>query len=148
MEPHLGGNTSALDLIGVNYYYNCQMEVVSDVKLDWEKPDHRYLPFSSLLAETWNRYHRPLIISETGHFGNGREKWLDMVLQEINTAQIAGTPIDGVCVYPILDRPCWHEPTKIIRAGLIEMMNEGRRYHLGSAKTLRRWQQRSQGKAE
>lgn len=140
MCPEFGGHHEALDLIGVNYYYNGQMEVETDKLLCWESKDPRRMPFSELLAEVWDRYERPIIISETGHFGDGREAWLQDVFEEIKVAQDAGTPLEGVCLYPVLDRPCWHEPHKIIRTGLISITDEGRRYHLGSAKTVRRYQ--------
>lgn len=146
MEPELGGSREALDLIGVNYYYNGQLEVDGD-PLDWETKDPRRIPFSWMLTEASERYDKPLLISETGHFDEGRGPWLDEVLSEIHDAMDDGIPILGVCLYPVLDRPCWHEPHKIIRAGLLEITDDGRRYHFGSAKSIRRSQQRLQGKS-
>lgn len=141
MEPALGGYPAALDLMGVNYYYNGQMEVETGTYLDWEKPDPRRLPFSELLKEVWTRYERPLIISETGHFGDSRSKWLSSVFDEALLAIRKGVPLQGLCIYPIVDRPCWHEPSKLIRCGLIEAE---RKEHDTSVKTLRFWQSKLQ----
>lgn len=129
-----------LDLIGVNYYYNGQIEFNGEA-LCWKTPDPRRIPFSKMLEAVWERYGQPLIISETGHFDDERAKWLDEVLGEVKQALDAGIPVQGVCIYPILDRPCWHDPDMFIRTGLIQATDEGRKYHLGSAKTILRWQQ-------
>ena len=138
LEPHLGGSPEFLDLIGVNYYYNGQIEFHGDA-LCWQTPDHRRLPFSKMLESVWERYKQPLIISETGHFDEGRGPWLDEVLGEVNAAIRSGIPVQGVCIYPVLDRPCWHTPENFIATGLIEITARGRRYHFGSAKALLRW---------
>ena len=132
MEPRLGGYPEALDLMGVNYYYNGQMEVETNKHLEWETPDPRRAPFSELLKEVWGRYQRPLIVSETGHIDDGRARWLDHVLRETQRTIAEGTPLQGLCIYPIIDRPCWHNPDTVIHCGLLD--------HLGSVKTLRRWQ--------
>ena len=132
MEPQLGGYPEALDLMGVNYYFNGQMEIETDNHLDWQEPDPRRVPFRELLQEVWERYQRPLIISETSHFDDERSQWLDYVLSETKQAMDQGVPIEGLCIYPITDRPCWHEPTKIIRCGLLD--------HPESIEALKRWQ--------
>lgn len=131
MEPQLGGHPCALDLMGVNYYHNGQMEVVTDKHLEWPADPRRAL-LSELLKEVWARYGRPLIISETGHFGEARHQWLDYVLSQANQTLQEGTPLHGLCIYPIVDRPCWHNPDFVIHCGLLD--------HLGSIKTFRRWQ--------
>jgi len=141
MEPQLGGYPEALDLMGVNYYYNGQMEVVTDKYLEWIEPDPRRLPFNALLEETWGRYRRPLIISETGHMDDTRALWLDRIFKELKDATDSGVPIEGVCVYPISDRPCWHDIEKIIKCGIIQLDHD-RSLHQDSIETIRRWQQR------
>lgn len=136
MEPHLGGHLEALDLMGVNYYYNGQMEVVTNRCLDWEEPDARRAPFSRLLKEVWSRYQRPLIIAETGHFNDARAKWLNYVLSETEQALKDGVPLEGLCIYPVVDRPCWHEPNKIVRCGIIDIE---RTDHHESIEAFRLW---------
>lgn len=137
MEPQLGGYAEALDLMGVNYYFNGQMEVPTDKHLDWLEPDPRRVPLNELLKETWDRYQRPLIISETGHFGEHRARWLKEVVEETILTLERGIPLQGVCIYPIIDRPCWHDPSKIIDCGIFK---PDRRHRLDYTKTLRRGQ--------
>jgi beta-glucosidase/6-phospho-beta-glucosidase/beta-galactosidase len=139
--PEVGGRPEYLDLIGVNYYHNGQIELHGDA-LDWKAPDPRRIPFSKMLEDAWKRYRQPLIISETGHFDEGRAPWLDEVLSEVHTAKRNGIPIQGVCIYPVLDRPCWHEPEVIVRTGLIQATDSGRQYHRSSAKTILRWKKK------
>lgn len=132
MEPQLGGYPEALDLMGVNYYHNGQMEVVTGTYLDWDPPDPRRAPLSALLQEVWNRYQRPLIVAETGHTGDKRPRWLKHVLSKAQVAQAAGVPLEGFCIYPVIDRPCWHDPSKMIDCGLLD--------HRPSINALKQWQ--------
>lgn len=132
MEPQLGGYPEALDLMGVNYYHNGQMEVVTGNYLDWATQDPRRALLSDLLKEVQVRYGRPFIIAETGHFDDNRARWLDYVLCEAKKALAAGVPLQGLCIYPVIDRPCWHEPTKIINCGIME--------HAKSIEALQYWQ--------
>lgn len=133
MCPELGGSPEALDLMGVNYYYNGQLEIGTDIHLDWCPPDPRRMQFSDLLTECWERYERPLIISETGHIDDGRYIWLNEIFSEVNKVLSEGrVDLRGVCIYPIIDRPCWHEPSKNIACGLVNDQ--------ASVETLLRWQ--------
>jgi len=137
MCPELGGSPEALDLMGVNYYYNGQMEVVTGEHLEWDPPDPRRADFSDLLREVWDKYQRPLIISETGHFDEGRSQWLTHILEETKKAMDNGVPLEGLCIYPVIDRPCWHDPQKILSNGLLD--------HPESIETLKQWQSHIQG---
>jgi UDP-galactopyranose mutase len=44
--------------------------------------------------------------------GDGRSAWLREVVDEVLLAQQAGVPVAGICLYPILDHPEWHDPTQ------------------------------------
>lgn len=140
-HPELGGGPEILDLIGVNYYHNGQFEFLGEA-LDWKLPDPRRIPFSKMLDDVWKRYGQPMIISETGHFDDDRARWLDEILSEVNDAREAGISVLGVCIYPVLDRPCWHQPELTIRNGLIESTVSGRQYHRSSAKIILRWKKK------
>jgi hypothetical protein len=97
-----------LDIVGVNYYHANQWEF-PEKRLRWEDSprDPRMVPFHHLLTEVFRRYKQPLFIAETSHFGVGRAKWLREIADEVEIALEAGVPVEGVCLYPVLDRPDW-----------------------------------------
>ena len=115
--PELGGSQEGLDLVGVNYYHSGQWEYGTGSALDWER-DTRRLPFSDLLVETWERYRRPIVVSETGHVGGARARWLQDVYREVDLASRRGVPIQGLCLYPAVDRPDWNDTSAWHRSGI------------------------------
>lgn len=122
MHPELGGRPAYLDVIGVNYYHANQWEH-PDQRLRWEDTprDPRWVPLHRLLAELYARYERPLVISETSHFGAGRSRWLREVADEAGRARDAGVPLEGLCIYPIIDRPDWEDPDHWHHSGLWDL---------------------------
>jgi beta-glucosidase/6-phospho-beta-glucosidase/beta-galactosidase len=122
MSPELGGQPRYLDIVGVNYYHANQWEH-PDVRLRWEDSprDPRWLPFSSLLTEVYYRYWRPVVVSETSHFGAGRGGWIKEVADEVARAREAGVGMEGICVYPIIDRPDWENPGHWHHSGLWDL---------------------------
>lgn len=109
MCPELGGTPDYLDILGVNYYYDNQWEVGTHDTLGWlnELGDTRWLPLRSLLAEVYERYQKPLVITETSHPGIDRPHWIRFVAAEGAAASQKGLPLWGICLYPIIDRPDW-----------------------------------------
>jgi len=126
IEPELGGRAEYLDIIGVNYYHSNQFEH-PDVRLRWEDSprDERFLPFSELVAEVYQRYQRPMIVSETSHFGIGRAAWLREMAQEARLICERGIPLLGVCLYPIIDRPDWENFDHWHNSGLWDLISDG-----------------------
>ena len=120
--PELGGHPRYLDVMGVNYYHANQWEY-PDRRLRWEDAprDPRWLPLRRLLAEVYHRYDRPLVLSETSHFGAGRARWIREVADEAAAARAEGVPLEGVCVYPIIDRPDWDNPEHWHNSGLWDL---------------------------
>ena len=104
--PQVGGRPDLLDVVGVNYYHNNQW-IHGGPPIDRR---HRlYKPFHRILAETYARYGRPIFIAETGIEGDERPAWLAYVAAEVRTARRLGVPIEGICLYPILDHPGWDD---------------------------------------
>ena len=114
----LGGHAAALDLIGVNHYHAGQWEVSSGARLDWHERDPRRRPFASMLQQAWQRYARPLIVAETSHVGEGRAQWLHEIAAEVAAARASQVPVLGICLYPLVDRPDWSDPTHWHHSGL------------------------------
>ncbi|WP_036815152.1 glycosyltransferase [Phyllobacterium sp. UNC302MFCol5.2] len=108
--PQLGGDNRYLDIIGVNYYSNNQWLYGGETI---DTGHSRYKPFRYFLTETYARYGRPIFVAETGIEGDRRASWLAYMGDEINEAMRAGVPMEGICLYPIInhlgwddDRPC------------------------------------------
>lgn len=107
--PELGGKPEYLDILGFNFYYNNQWVISQQGFLPWAnlEPDPRWKPLNSLLQEAYERYERPMVITETSHSGVDRPHWMNFISQEIQILLTAGLPLWGVCLYPIIDRPDW-----------------------------------------
>lgn len=130
-EPQVGGNPKYLDIVGVNFYWGNQWEYSEDPadpgrRLGWaERPlDDRWMPFSHLLANLYARYRRPILVGETSHFGEGRAAWLREVALEVASARSSGVPVEGICLYPILDRPDWEDASHWHNSGLWDLVPE------------------------
>ncbi len=122
LHPEVGGHPKYLDIVGVNYYHANQWEY-PDQRLRWEDTplDPRWMPLHRLLAEVHTRYGRPMLISETSHFGSGRCRWLREVAEEASLARAAGVPLEGLCIYPVIDRPDWDDPALWHNSGLWDL---------------------------
>jgi hypothetical protein len=60
-----------------------------------------------MLVETYERFRKPLFISETGCERSPRPAWLHYVCSEVREAQARGVPIEGICIYPVTSFPGW-----------------------------------------
>ncbi len=108
LHPEFGGDESLLDIVGVNYYCHNQWHE-GDEPIPWDGSDRAYRPFSELLAANHRRYHRPIVISETGIEAELRPLWLRHVADEVALAMARGIPIEGICLYPVLNHPGWED---------------------------------------
>ncbi|HEX8595280.1 MAG TPA: beta-glucosidase [Pseudomonas sp.] len=104
--PGLGGREEYLDIIGVNFYPHNQWFFNGAKVL---RGDPRYRPLAGMLAEIYQRYQRPLLISETGAEHEERVPWLDYVSDQVALALARGTPVQALCWYPFLDYPGWDD---------------------------------------
>jgi UDP-galactopyranose mutase len=146
-EPELGGGPAMLDLLGVNHYHNGQWEVGTERRLHWHTRDPRRRGFDALLADAWQRYGRPLVVSETSHVGAGRALWLSDMASQVARARAAGVPVWGMCLYPLVDRPDWNAPSRWHHSGLWDVAVDAgpampRVLHRPYARSLAAWQSR------
>lgn len=100
MWPQLGGDPRLLDIIGVNYYSDNQW-IHGGPPIDLGHA--LYKSFRYILAEVFARYGRPLLISETGSEGDRRASWVREIARESEAAREAGVPVEGICLYPIIE---------------------------------------------
>jgi hypothetical protein len=61
-----------------------------------------------LLAQAYSRYGRPFFISETCGRGSTRGPWLEYMADQCVRALEKGLPLQGICLYPIVDAPDWN----------------------------------------
>ncbi|MBC7635647.1 MAG: beta-glucosidase [Acetobacteraceae bacterium] len=106
VAPDLGGHSDAVDIIGLNYYYNNQwIDGGRTVYLgDWH-----HVALQELIIATGNRYAQPLYIAETGTEGVFRPLWLRYVCDEVRAAAARGTCIGGICLYPLISHLGWDD---------------------------------------
>lgn len=113
--PELGGSRRHLDVVGINYYWTNQWELGGTPRADGVIPpladeDPRRWPLGALVRSVWERYGGEVMITETSHIGDSRGRWLREVAQEAEDLLQDGVPLRGVCLYPILGMPEWHDP--------------------------------------
>lgn len=118
--PELGGDPGLVDGIGVNYYWNCQWKLGFGT-LPWPDPQNYRRPVSELLHMVWERYNKPLFISETGHFGSGRAEWITEIFLESVKALQMGVDLCGICLYPLIDLPDWDNLEVYHNSGLWDL---------------------------
>jgi hypothetical protein len=105
-QPELGGKEKYLDIIGVNYYDRNQWWNFG--KTIWRN-EAEYRPFREILGEIYDRYRRPIFVSETGTEDDDRANWLAYIAEEVRAAIGAGVDLQGICLYPILNHPGWDD---------------------------------------
>ena len=118
-RPEAGGHPRYLDIVAANFYHANEWEY-PERRLGWDAGpgDDRWMPLGRLLLELHHRYNRPLAIGETSHFGMGRSVWIREVADDVRRARAAGVPLEGVCLYPIIDRPDWDNADHWHNSGL------------------------------
>ena len=62
-----------------------------------------------MLNEIWHRYRKPVFVSETGTEDGARPKWFEYVASETRAAVRSGVPVQGICLYPIVNHPGWDD---------------------------------------
>jgi beta-glucosidase/6-phospho-beta-glucosidase/beta-galactosidase len=138
--PQLGGAEKYVSHMGLNFYPANQW-IYHGRKLKWN--ESLYRPLRELLAEVHARYQRPLIIAETGTEGKERPYWFRYVTNEVEAAMQGGVPVDGICLYPILNHPGW-DNERHCPNGLWDYASEGgeRKIFAPLAEELQRQQTR------
>jgi beta-glucosidase/6-phospho-beta-glucosidase/beta-galactosidase len=117
LAPELGGRPEYLDIVGANFYPHNQWYLKGNtIPLG----HHSYRSLNEMLSELYQRYSLPVLISETGAEGGARPYWLHHVCAEVMQSIRNGVPIEGICLYPVLDYHGW-DNDRICRAGLLSM---------------------------
>ncbi|MBA3569741.1 MAG: beta-glucosidase, partial [Pyrinomonadaceae bacterium] len=121
--PELGGSDSSIDLIGVNYYIHNQWIYPGGHGSVLVPSDPRYRHVRDMLQEIHARYGKPLFVAETGIEDETRPAWLRYMCNEVYAALAANVPIEGLCLYPILNHPGWEDDRHCFN-GLFDYAND------------------------
>ena len=105
----LGGREDYLDVLGLNYYIHNQWVYPGGHGTTIEPSQSEYRPVWRMLQEVHQRYGRPLFIAETGIEDDARPAWLHYIGHEVRRAIREGVPVEGVCLYPIVNHPGWDD---------------------------------------
>jgi beta-glucosidase/6-phospho-beta-glucosidase/beta-galactosidase len=106
-KPELGGAPGYLDIIGLNYYFHNQWFYPNRHKILRGHPLYR--PLHEILNEYHQRYDRPILLAETGIEDEERPDWFRFIWEESETARNNGVPLEGICLYPIVNHPGWDD---------------------------------------
>ncbi len=138
IAPELGGNEKYLDIVGVNYYSNNQWLHPFGARILREQSNYR--PFNLILSEYFERYRRPIIVAETGIENEARPDWFRYICEETAIARNRGVPIEGICLYPIVNHPGWDDD-RHCHNGLWDYPNEAgeRLIYEPLAKEIKMW---------
>lgn len=79
------------------------------------------IPLSSLLKKAYQRYGKPVVLSETGHFDDKRADWIQEISEECLQAIAMGTELGGICIYPVIERPDWDNLNHRHKSGLWDL---------------------------
>lgn len=123
--PELGGEESFLDILGFNYYYDNQWQHRGR-RFHWPHDAEHQHPLSHLLGQVYERYRRPMVLGETGHFDDMRADWFEMVFSECLYAISQGIDLQGICLYPLIGRLDWDNPDHYHASGLWDVNNPGK----------------------
>lgn len=105
-DLNVGGSPEMLDIVGVNFYWNNQW-VHKREKTPVGHPQH--VPLHRMLLNLWERYRRPILITETGAEAGAAVGWLGYICAEVRQAMREGVDIQGICLYPVMDYPGWDD---------------------------------------
>ena len=108
-HPELGGREEFVGVLGVNYYIHNQWVYPGGHGTTIEPSHPQYRPVWQMLQELYQRYERPLFIAETGIEDDARPAWLRYMGHEVRTAIREGVPVQGLCLYPIVNHPGWDD---------------------------------------
>ena len=126
LHPDFGGSLGALDIVGINYYSTNQWELGHDTE-PLACDDPRRVPLADIVREVACRYDCPLAITETAGCDADRSSWFEAVSRTAFELLSDGVELVGVCLYPILGMPDWHERGVWTRMGAWDLELEGGR---------------------
>jgi hypothetical protein len=97
-RPELEGSAEYLDVVGVEYRLRHQWTFPGGRGSTLGPSHPAYRPPWTLFHDLFDRYHRPILITDAGVEGEAGSEWLRYLGHEIRQAIAAKVPIEGLCV--------------------------------------------------
>jgi hypothetical protein len=61
-------------------------------------------------------------VAETSYDGDGKGRWIREIAAEVAQAWDHAVPVEGICLYPVIDRPDWDNPQQWHHSGLWDLV--------------------------
>lgn len=103
-------NPSRIDILGLDYYAHSELEWNLDVRV---YPNKNPEGFADIAMEFVNRYHLPVMLTETNIRGSlsDRISWLKFMVEQCEILEqrllSKNIPFHGFCWYPFIDSTDW-----------------------------------------
>lgn len=119
-------NRVQFDLLGLDYYSHSEMELYACSKHQFrQRVPETLAGLRRSVRDYWERYRKPMMITETSHPGNVDEKraWFKQTVSDVRELRSEGIPILGYTWWPLLDHLDWdgallHQIGKIHHVGV------------------------------
>ena len=121
--PELGGSPQHLDIVGLNYFWTNQWQLGAE-STPLADDDPRRLPPAELVRAAWDRYGAEILITETSALGEARAPWVHELSAMAGQLLGSGVPLAGICLYPILGMPEWHDRERWAPMGLWDLARD------------------------
>src|SRR5215213_7368293 len=104
-------NAVTFDIFGANYYpwSYAELKMSSNGKAHTVVRRATGHKIELILREAWERYHMPIMVTETSSNGDvkARAKWMDQTLETIGSLRSEGIPIIGYTWFPLFTMVDW-----------------------------------------
>ena len=103
-------NAQSIDVVGLDYYEHTETELFTTPEGYYrQRPLHPPLGLYRAAQAYWNRYHIPLMITETSVSGTDADKlqWLERSTADVRRLRAEGFPVIGYTWWPVIDHLDW-----------------------------------------
>jgi beta-glucosidase/6-phospho-beta-glucosidase/beta-galactosidase len=105
-------NKIAIDVIGMNFYPQWstkQLYLDNRGRIAFRETEHDGTGFPELITDYYNRYHAPIMITETSAVGTNeiRSRWLESSVSMIKNLRNKSVPVIGYTWFPLFTMIDW-----------------------------------------
>ena len=99
-------HAARIDVLGLDYYAHCEHQFHRTGSVC---PSRAPRGFAAIARDYWDRYHLPLMLTETNIRGyvTDRVTWLKYMVEQCEALVADGIPFEGFCWFPFIDSMDW-----------------------------------------